>query len=92
MQNWLPTVIGTAAGLGSTFAMAPQVLKIWREGDTHAISKRMWLIRVTGFVLWMSYGFLIGQTLIVIFNVISLLLGGTILVLKLREGRDAGGS
>ena len=35
----------------------PQVLKIWREGDTNAISLRMYVMRVAGFVLWLAYGF-----------------------------------
>jgi MtN3 and saliva related transmembrane protein len=86
MPNWLPIVVGMIAGICSTFAFVPQVLKIWREGDTHAISLRMYLMRVTGFVLWLWYGFVIGSAPIVIFNIVSLALGGTVLFLKLRAG------
>src|ERR671916_2693751 len=86
MQAWLPTILGMVAGTCSTFAFVPQVLKIWREGDTHAISLRMYLMRVTGFVLWLWYGFVIGSAPIIIFNIVSLALGGTVLLLKLRAG------
>jgi MtN3 and saliva related transmembrane protein len=84
MQSWLPTILGMVAGCCSTFAFVPQVLKIWREGDTRAISIRMYIMRVTGFVLWLAYGFALGSIPLIIFNILSLLLGGTVLVLKLR--------
>src|SRR3712207_3525236 len=90
MPSWLPIVVGMIAGTCSTFAFVPQVLKIWHEGNTHAISLRMYLMRVTGFVLWLWYGFVIGSIPIIIFNVVSLALGGTVLFLKLRaDGRLA---
>ena len=84
MQSWLPTILGMIAGCCSTFAFVPQVLKIWREGDTRAISVRMYVMRVIGFVLWLAYGFALGSIPLIVFNVVSLLLGGTVLVLKLR--------
>src|SRR4051812_37725561 len=83
MQSWLPTAVGMIAGCFSTVAFVPQVLKIWREGDTRAISTRMYVLRDLGFVLWLAYGFALRSTPLVVF-ILSLLLGGTILVLKLR--------
>ena len=94
MQAWLPTVLGLVAGCCSTAAFVPQVLKIWREGDTRAISLRMYLMRVAGFVLWLGYGLALGSAPLVVFNVLNLLLGGTVLALKLRgdarPGRASG--
>src|SRR5687768_3625931 len=84
MQSWLPTILGMVAGCCSTVAFVPQVLKIWREGDTRAISARMYIMRNTGFVLWLAYGFALGSIPLIVFNIVSLLLGGTVLVLKLR--------
>ena len=84
MQGWLPTVLGLVAGCCSSFAFVPQVLKIWREGDTRAISLRMYVMRVAGFVLWLGYGLALGSVPLVVFNVLNLLLGGTVLALKLR--------
>jgi MtN3 and saliva related transmembrane protein len=84
MQAWLPTVLGLVAGCCSTAAFVPQVLKIWREGDTRAISLRMYVMRVAGFVLWLGYGFALGSLPLIVFNVLNLLLGGTVLALKLR--------
>ena len=84
MQGWLPTVLGLVAGCCSSFAFVPQVLKIWREGDTAAISLRMYVMRVAGFVLWLGYGLALGSLPLVVFNVLNLLLGGTVLALKMR--------
>jgi MtN3 and saliva related transmembrane protein len=89
MESWLPTLIGTAAGIASTTSFVPQVLKAWREGDTGAISKRMYLVTVTAFSLWIAYGFVIWSVPIIFFNSLSLVLSGTILVLKLRNDRRA---
>ena len=78
-------VVGTVAGLCSTSSFIPQVLKAWRERDTTAISKRMYLVTVSAFSLWIIYGLMIASIPIVAFNIASLLLSGTILLLKLRQ-------
>ena len=87
MGEWFPTVLGVTAGLVSTSSFVPQVLKAWRDRDTAALSKRMYVVTVTAFTLWSLYGFLIGSAPIVIFNLLSLVLSGTILVLKIRDER-----
>ncbi|HEX8663386.1 MAG TPA: SemiSWEET transporter [Beijerinckiaceae bacterium] len=90
MEGWLPTVLGSVAGLLSTASFVPQVWKAIREGDTGAISKRMYVVTVTAFVLWITYGFVIGAMPLIIFNSLSLLLSGTILFLKIRNDRREG--
>ena len=85
MTNWLPMILGLVAGCCTTFGYVPQVLKIWREGDTQAISTRMFVLRVVGLFLWLGYGFALGSLPLIIFNILSLLLAATILVLKLRS-------
>jgi MtN3 and saliva related transmembrane protein len=92
MADWLPTFLATIAGILSTSSFVPQVLKAWRERDTAAISKRMYLVTVTAFVLWSAYGFLIGAWPLIVFNLLSLGLSGTILVLKLRNERGGTGA
>jgi MtN3 and saliva related transmembrane protein len=90
--GWLPLVLGTVAGLLSTSSFVPQVWKAWKEGHTEAISKRMYIVTVSAFVLWTVYGFVIGSWPIIIFNILSLILSSAILVLKLRNERKAGGA
>ncbi|SCY29241.1 SemiSWEET family sugar transporter [Microvirga guangxiensis] len=88
MSEWLPTILATVAGILSTASFVPQVLKAWRERDTAAISKKMYLVTVTAFVLWSAYGFLIGAIPLIVFNLLSLCLSGTILALKIRNDRQ----
>jgi len=85
MISWLPIVIGLIAGCCTTFGYVPQVLKLWREGDTRAISMRIYILRIVGLLLWLGYGFALGSLPLIIFNILSLLLAGTVLVLKFRD-------
>lgn len=85
----LTELVGTMAGLCSTGSFIPQVVKAWRGHDTAAISKRMYVITVTAFTLWTAYGLMIGSVPIVAFNIASLLLSATILLLKMRGMRAA---
>ncbi|EIM25041.1 SemiSWEET family sugar transporter [Microvirga lotononidis] len=87
MPDWLPTLLATIAGILSTLSFVPQVIKAWRERDTKAISKHMYMVTVTAFVLWSSYGYLIGSWPVMIFNLLSLGLSATILVFKIRNDR-----
>ena len=91
MDGWLTNGLGVAAGLLSTASFVPQVIKAWREGDTEAISLRMYVVTVTALALWTAYGALIGQWVMIVFNLLSLGLSGTILGLKLRAGRATSG-
>ncbi len=90
MGGWWITVLGTAAGLCTVGSFVPQVVKAWREGDTNAISLRMYLVLVAGFVVWLGYGLLIGSWPIMLVNAANLVLSAAILWLKLRDGKGTG--
>lgn len=89
MESWTADALGVVAGLLSTSSFVPQVLKAVREGDTGAISLRMYLVTVTAFTLWTLFGLLTRQWVLIVFNLLSLGLSGTILVLKWRNDRRA---
>src|SRR3954451_11601554 len=82
MQAWLPTLLGLVAGCCSTAAFVPQVLKIWREGDTRAISLRMYVVLTAGFVLWLGYGLTLGSWPIIAFNAADPCLGAAMIELR----------
>lgn len=88
MEAWWITALGTLAGICTTGSLVPQVTKCWREGDTQAVSLRMYLVLTTGFVLWIVYGAIITSWPIIIFNSISLGLGLVMLWLKIRGGKS----
>ena len=78
--------LGLFAGTCTTAAFAPQallVLKTRRVGD---ISLGMYSLFVFGVVLWIAYGLALGSLALVLSNAVTLLLAGTVLVLKLRLG------
>ena len=79
------TLVAMVAGTLSTVSFLPQLLKIWRERDTRSISLRMYCVTVSAFALWLAYGIMIGNTPIMIFNALSLILSGSILIMKWRN-------
>jgi MtN3 and saliva related transmembrane protein len=83
-MSGLASVVGTAAALCSMTSFAPQILKIWRERDASSVSLRMYVVTVTGFVLWTAYGFLIDSWPVIGSNIVCLLMSGAILFLKWR--------
>jgi MtN3 and saliva related transmembrane protein len=85
MDGWTLTALGFVAGACTTFSLFPQVLKAWRSADREAISKRTYLVASAAYALWIVHGGMIGSVPIIVFNVLALLLGLAILVLKLRD-------
>lgn len=82
-------IIGTGAALCSMTSFVPQIAKIRRERDASSVSFKMYAVTVTGFSLWIAYGFLIGSWPIAVSNMICLALSAAILVLKWRYGSGA---
>ena len=79
------TLIGLVAAFCTTISYVPQIRKIRASGETHDISLRMFLILATGIALWVIYGVLQGDAIIVLANSVSLAFLATILFFKLRN-------
>lgn len=82
-------IVGTGAALCSMTSFGPQIVKIWKERDASSVSLRMYLVTVTGFVLWIAYGVLIGSWPVTASNVVCLAMSGAVLALKWRFSRHA---
>jgi MtN3 and saliva related transmembrane protein len=82
----LRELIGYAAGLLATVAFLPQVAKTVRDRSVKDISLGMYVLFCTGVTLWLLYGFLISSWPVIISNFVTLILSGTVLVLKIRHG------
>jgi MtN3 and saliva related transmembrane protein len=78
------TVLGFAAAAMTTAAFLPQAIKTWRTRQTRDISLGMFSVLCLGICLWLAYGFLRDDLPLIIANAITLVLAGTILVLKLK--------
>lgn len=49
-------ILGLAAGCCSTFALAPQAVKVWKYHKVDQLSLGMLVLMQTGCILWLSYG------------------------------------
>ena len=79
-------VLGFIAGVLTTAAFVPQVLKIWRTRSARDISLGMYTAFTSGVVLWLVYGLALGSLPIIVANVFTLVLSLAVLVMKLRYG------
>jgi MtN3 and saliva related transmembrane protein len=77
--------IGYIAAFLTTLSFLPQVIKTLKTRDTSGISLLMYSMFVFGVALWLIYGMLIGNRVIVIANSITFFLSGTVLFVKLRK-------
>jgi len=78
--------VGTLAGLCSMASFVPQVVKIAREKKTAGVALHTYALTVTGFVMWIAYGVLLGSWPVAVSNSVNLVLAGAILVLRWRYG------
>lgn len=78
------TLIGLAAAACTTGSFLPQALKIIRTKDTKSLSLSMYVILVCGVALWLTYGILLHDTPIILANLLTLLLAGTVLGFKIK--------
>jgi|EndMetStandDraft_4_1072995.scaffolds.fasta_scaffold1967379_1 MtN3 and saliva related transmembrane protein len=86
-MHWsLTTVLGFAAAALTTMANVPQVWKAWRSRQTEDLSLGMTLILTAGLGLWVVYGLLQADLVIVFANAVATCLALALAALKLRYG------
>ena len=85
----IETMIGCVAAFGTTVSYVPQVRKCWKTHSTGDLSLKMILLLASGISLWVVYGFLKGDMVIIAANSVSLLFLGNLLFFKLKEIRAA---
>lgn len=78
--------IGVIAACLTTLSFLPQALRIWRSGSARDVSLTMYLMMFTGQVMWLTYGAVIGSASLIFSNISALMLVGSVLLLKLRDG------
>jgi MtN3 and saliva related transmembrane protein len=78
------TLVGLVAVFCTTISYIPQLKKVWQTGSTEDISLKMFVILAIGIALWIVYGILQSDAVIVLANSVSLLLLSGILFFKVR--------
>ena len=79
------TVVGLAAAVCTTGANVPQLKKAWTTGKTDDISMNTLWVMASGLALWVAYGMLQNDFVIMLANAISLALIGGLVCLKLLQ-------
>lgn len=81
----LSSSIGILAAFLTTTAFVPQVVRVMRTGDTHAISLWMYLLFSTGLALWLVYGILLNLWPVILANSVTLMLALIVIYFKVRN-------
>jgi MtN3 and saliva related transmembrane protein len=84
-MDWV-NVIGVTAGVFTTAAVIPQIVKAWKTKEVKDVSLGMFVVLLTGVSLWTIYGFLKNDLAIILANGISVLLNAFLLYILLRYG------
>ena len=84
----LAPVLGWMATAASVTSFMPQAWKIIRTRQTEDISVGMYLLTVSGFLLWTGYGVALGAWPLIVTNAICASLSAFILVMTLLPPRE----
>lgn len=77
-------IVGYAASAITVLTFLPQVIKTWKEKSAKDISLMMFLIAIANEILWIVYGVMIKNDIIIITNIIMMAMASTMVYLKLR--------
>ena len=80
-------IIGYVAGAITTLTFLPQVIKTWKERSAKDVSLMMFIIAAVNEVLWITYGVMLDNWVIIITNSIVLAMSLTMIALKLKYSR-----
>jgi MtN3 and saliva related transmembrane protein len=83
-----PTIVGLVAGLLTSLAAIPQVVKTLKSRHVRDISIWQPLLITIGVALWMIYGILIKDLPLIIANITPLICNALLTGLKIHYGRN----
>ncbi len=78
------TVLGYAACAVTALTFLPQVVKTWKEKSAKNVSLMMFLIAFVNEVMWIAYGVLRNDMVIIVTNVIMIIMCSVMISLKLK--------
>jgi MtN3 and saliva related transmembrane protein len=81
------TVLGLAAGVLTTTAFLPQVIKTWKTRSVQDLSYGMIVLFLSGISLWFLYGIQIQSLPIILANAVTILLLLILFTLKIQYSR-----
>ena len=76
-------ILGYSAGAITALTFLPQVVKTWKDKSARDISLMMFVIAVINEIMWIWYGILLNNWIIILTNSILLVMSSTMICLKL---------
>lgn len=83
-----PTWVGLVAGLLTSIASLPQLIKTWRSRHVRDLSIWQPLLLSLGVGLWLVYGVLIRDMPLILANITPLVCNVLLTVMKIRYGDE----
>jgi len=80
----LTTIVGIIASVSTAVSSLPQLIKLWREKKAENVSLGMFAVLVLGLGVWVWYGILRKDWIIIIANGFSFLINLTTFILSVR--------
>ncbi len=80
-------ILGYSAGFITTLTFLPQVIKTYKEKSATDVSLNMFLIAAINEVMWIVYGALKNDMVIILTNAVVLGMSLTMILFKLRYGK-----
>jgi MtN3 and saliva related transmembrane protein len=77
-------LLGLTAGLFTTIAFLPQVIKTWKMRSAKDLSLSTFSLFFTGVMMWLIYGFMKQDLPVILSNLFTLVLAGVLLYFKIR--------
>lgn len=77
-------ILGYTAGAITSLTFLPQVIKTWKEKSAKDIALNMFLIAATNEVMWIVYGVLLHNWVIIATNSVVLAMSLVMIYFKLR--------
>jgi MtN3 and saliva related transmembrane protein len=79
--------LGLVAGFFTAFSTAPQIMRVYKLKSAREISFLFTSALLTGVLIWLAYGIVLGLAPLIIWNAIGAALNGWLLFAKFRYGR-----
>jgi MtN3 and saliva related transmembrane protein len=77
-------ILGYSAGAITSMTFLPQVIKTWKERSARDISLMMFLIAALNEIMWIIYGILKNDWVIILTNAVVLVMSLTMIYLKFK--------
>jgi MtN3 and saliva related transmembrane protein len=80
-------ILGLIAGFLSTFAVLPQIMRVYKLKSAREISIIYNTMLLLGIIMWLAYGIVLDLVPLIVWNIIGGLLVLMLLFAKLKYGR-----